>query len=106
MFARAARALTFERRHAVPPPVGQAFSGIHETDDSSATLRRRRPILLCRWQLDPATGRPVGAWEVESPGLADVGVEPNRSRLEEPLVCIAISGQQAVAGAFPPTRGT
>jgi len=63
MFARTARALTFERRHAVPAPVGQAFSGIHETDDLSAALRRRRPILMCRWQLDAATRWPVGALE-------------------------------------------
>jgi len=29
--------------------------------------RSPRPSLICRWEIDAATGRPVCRWEVESP---------------------------------------
>ena len=78
MFARTAKVLTLERRHAVQAQVGQASSKIRQSDRLSAALRRRRPVLLCRWQLDPASGRPVCAWDVECPDLApDLDIEPS-----------------------------
>ena len=90
MFARTAKVLTLERRHAVQAQVGQASSKIRQSDRLSAALRRRRPVLLCRWQLDPASGRPVCAWDVECPDLApDLDIEPSWPMQEQQLLCIA-----------------
>ena len=108
MFARTAKVLTLERRHAVQAQVGQASSKIRQSDRLSAALRRRRPVLLCRWQLDPASGRPVCAWDVECPDLApDLDIEPSWPMQELQLLCIAFFVlPAAAAGAFRPTRGT
>jgi hypothetical protein len=79
MFARTAKLLTLGRPQAVRAPVGQEFSKIREPDRLNAALRRRRPVLLCRWQLDSASGRPVCTWEVESPDLApNLRINPGR----------------------------
>jgi hypothetical protein len=104
MFARTAKVLTLERRHAVRAQVGQASSKIRQSDRLSAALRRRRPVLLCRWQLDPASGRPVCAWDVE---CLDLDIEPSWPMQEQQLLCIAFFVlPAAAAGAFRPTRGT
>ena len=99
MFARTAKVLTLERRHAVQAQVGQASSKIRQSDRLSAALRRRRPVLLCRWQLDPASGRPVCAWDVECPDLApDLDIEPSwpirSSNCSASLLCFAGRGSR------------
>lgn len=79
MFARTAKLLTLERPHVVRARVGQAFSKIREPERLKPALRRRRPVLLCRWQLDPASGRPVCTWEVESHDLArNLRIDPRQ----------------------------
>jgi len=69
MFARIAKVLTVACRPE-PAQVRQATSKIQNHDSAGPALRRRPAVLTCRWQLDPASGRPVCAWEVESPDLA------------------------------------
>jgi hypothetical protein len=107
MFARTAKVLAFERLHPVRAPVGQAFE-VREADRLNAALRRLRPVLLCRWQLDPASGRPVCAWDVESPELApSPEIDPSWAIPEQQLLCIAVVAHRAAApGAFRATRGT
>jgi hypothetical protein len=34
--------------------------------------RSPRPTLICRWEIDEATGRPVCRWEVESPSRQEL----------------------------------
>jgi hypothetical protein len=88
MFARTARVLTVERRPAMQAPAGQAFS--NESDRLNAARRRRRPVLLCRWQLDPASGRPFCVWHVECPDVApdlepDLDIDPSWPMQARPL---------------------
>ena len=68
MFARTAKVLILERQHAVRAEVRRTFS-TQEPDRLNAPLRRRRPVLVRRWQLDPVSGKPICAWEVQSPDL-------------------------------------
>ena len=69
MFARIAKVLTVACRPE-SAQVRRVNSKIQTYDSAGPALRWRRPALNCRWQLDPASGRPVCAWEVESPDLA------------------------------------
>ena len=105
MFARTAKVLTLERQHAVRAQVRQTLSKIQEPDRLNAALRCRRPVLMRRWQLDPANGKPVCAWEVDSPDLsAEPCIGPNRPMRERQLLCIAVLPRRAaVAGALRPT---
>jgi hypothetical protein len=87
MFARTAKVLTLERRRAMQAPAGQAFS--NESDRLKAARRRRRPVLLCRWQLDPANGRPICAWHVECPDRApDLDIDPSWPTQVQPLFIV------------------
>ena len=106
MFARTAKVLTVERQRAVRVQVRQTFSKVQDLDRLNAP--RRRPILIRRWQLDPVSGKPVCAWEVESPDLPrGLGITPIRSMPEPQLLCIAVLPRQAAAAsAFGPTRPT
>jgi|HubBroStandDraft_6_1064221.scaffolds.fasta_scaffold655400_2 hypothetical protein len=112
MFARTAKVLASGRRRAMQAPVGHAFWKIHEADRRNAALRLRRPVPLARWRLDPASGRPVCTWEVESPELAadlapDLGIDPSWPMPEQQLLCIAVLTYPATAGgAFRSKRGT
>ena len=58
MFARLATILAVGRRHALP---ANARPG-HRIDQGRP---RGRPNLICRWRLDPASGRPVCAWSID-----------------------------------------
>jgi hypothetical protein len=106
MFARTAKVQTLERQRAVRAQVRQTFSKIQEPDRLNAPLQRRRPVLVRRWQLDPVSGKPVCAWEVESPDLPrDLGID---WPMQEPqLLCIGVLPRRAAAaGAFRPMRRT
>ena len=95
MFARTAKVLTLERQRAVRAQVRQTFSKVQDLDRLNAP--RRRPILIRRWQLDPVSGKPVCAWEVESPDLPrGLGITPIRSMPEPQLLCIAVLPRQIV----------
>ena len=95
MFARTAKILTVERQRTVRAQVRQTFSKVQDLDRLNAP--RRRPILIRRWQLDPVSGKPVCAWEVESPDLPrGLGITPIRSMPEPQLLCIAVLPRQIV----------
>jgi hypothetical protein len=102
MFARSAKVLTLERRHAARAQGRQTVSKIVQPDRVNAALRHRRPVLVRRWHLDPASGKPACAWEVEGPDPAgDPGIEPTSPQ----LLCIAVLPRlAAAAGAFRPAR--
>ena len=112
MFARTAKVQTLERQNAVRAQVRQTFTKIQEPDRLSAALRRHRPVLMRRWQLDSVSGKPVCAWEVESPDqppdlAPDLGIDPTWPMQEPQLLCIAVLHcRAAAAGAFRPTRRT
>jgi hypothetical protein len=98
MFARTAKFLTFERPHTVRGQVGQTLSKIRELDRLNAAPRRRRPLLRCCWQLDPASGRPVCSWEVESP---ERGIDSGRPDAgADALLCIAVLRPGAAASGM------
>ena len=105
MFARTAKVLTLERQRAVRAQVRQTFSKVQDLHRLNAP--RRRPILIRRWQLDPVSGKPVCAWEVESPDLPRSGHHPNQVDAGAALLCIVVLPRQAAAAsAFRPTRPT
>src|ERR1700730_1071928 len=112
MFARTAKVLASGRRRTMQAPVGHAFWKTHEADRRNAALRLRRPVPLARWRLDPASGRPVCTWEVESPELAadlapDLGIDPSWPMPEQQLLCIAVLTYAATAGgAFRSKKAT
>ena len=106
MFARTAKLLTLERPQPVRAPVGQAFSKIREPDRLNAALPRRGPVLLCRWQLDSASGRPVCTWEVKSTDLApNLRIDPRRP-IPECCASPFLVHRVAAAGDFRSTRRT
>ena len=77
MFARTANVQTVAHQHAARAQVGQTFSKVQEPDRLNAPLRSRRPVLSRRWKLDPVSGKPVCAWEVERPDQPrDMGIDP------------------------------
>lgn len=101
MFARTAQIMTLGCR--APARAEQQSSKIHD-----AVPPRRQPVLRARWRLDPATGRPICAWEIEAPSLAaDLDADPGWSDQEPKLVCIAVLPRsRAAAGSFRPRRQT
>src|ERR1700730_12712697 len=104
MFARTAKVLASGRRRAMQAAVGHAFWKIHEADRRNAALRLRRPVPLARWRLDPASGRPVCTWEVESPELGadlapDLGIDPSWPMPAQQLLGIGVLTHAAHAGA-------
>ena len=65
MFARLAKHPGFAPRRTMAPAVMPRFSTNCPANRQLGTgLPRSRPVLLCRWRLDAASGRPVCAWEV------------------------------------------
>jgi hypothetical protein len=102
MFARTAKVQTLERQNAVRAQVRQTFTKIQEPDRLSAALRRRRPVLMRRWQLDSVSGKPVCAWEVESPDQPpDLAPDPTSPAL------VPRSAMSSFIGSplMPPSRG-
>jgi|SRR5215510_14068730 hypothetical protein len=65
MFARLAKRPDVRRlraRRAMPVlPIPKD----NQVNDRTSASRRRRPALLCRWHIEPASGKPVGSWEVK-----------------------------------------
>jgi hypothetical protein len=108
MFARTAKVLTLERQHAVRAQGGQTLSKIQGPDRLNAPLRRRRPVLMRHWQLDPVSGKPVSAWKAESPDLQpDPSIDQTWPMQEPQVLCIAVLLPGAAAArAFRPTRQT
>ena len=75
MFARLATTLAAGRRNAWRSAV------LCHRDQAlrNAPPARGRPVLVCRWQIDPTSGRPVCVWHAEegsSPGEAPPPCQP------------------------------
>lgn len=64
MFAKLATILAIGRRHPLP---ANALPG-RRIDQ---VRPHGRPNLLCRWHLDPASGRPVCAWRIDDVPLQE-----------------------------------
>jgi hypothetical protein len=62
MFARLAATLAVGRRDPWRP---SSLSNDREVVRRLPARPHGRPTLLCRWRLDPASGRPVCAWRTE-----------------------------------------
>jgi hypothetical protein len=61
MFARLATIMAVGRRHALPANARPGRPG-HRIDPGRP---HGRPNLVCRWRLDPASGRPVCGWSID-----------------------------------------
>jgi hypothetical protein len=102
MFARIATVQTLERQHAVRAQVRQPFPKVQEPERRDAPLRPRRPVLTRRWELDPASGKPVCTWQVEGPDLPpDLTIDPTKPAQKPQLLWIAVWPRLAAAGGRP-----
>ncbi len=82
MFAKLATTLAIGRRDAWRP------SGLSNRHDDARCAARapRRPVLLCRWTLDPASGRPICTWQADEAGSP---AAPDRLRRRRPAFVLA-----------------
>lgn len=97
MFARLATTLAAGRRN--------AWHSAAFPDHRNEALRsapKVRPVLVCRWTLDPASGRPVCAWHAEEAGVLPLETPP----ISRPVLAFAASGvsDRATAGALVEPR--
>src|ERR1700726_2692430 len=98
MFARLAKHPGFARRRTMAPAVTPGFSTNCQADRQLGTARpHSRPVLLCRWRLDAASGRPVCAWEVVETHRPK-GKSPVRRKLDR-IETVAVRSQRAAACA-------
>jgi len=80
MFTKLAALQGVRRRRAAP------VTPIHCNDNLSGRRlaavppRARRAVLLCRWRLDPSTGRLECRWQIESAGETSAEALPSMRR--------------------------
>jgi hypothetical protein len=102
MFTKLAALQGDRRRRAAP------VTPIHCNDNRSGRRlaavppRARRPVLLCRWRLDPSTGRLECRWQIESAGGTSAEELPSMRRTRRR----AVAGRRALARGSTPRRTT
>jgi hypothetical protein len=76
MFARLAKTRAINRRYIVSAPTVPVCSNDNQPDRCRAGQMRRcaPPVLACRWQVNPATGKLECDWAIE--GTEAVGPVP------------------------------
>jgi hypothetical protein len=82
MFTRSLELWHDRRRHAMPAPARRAPANDNRFDrrPANGSQRAARPVLVCRWRAQPATGRLECVWQIKA--TDGVSTEEPRPRRE------------------------